>query len=260
MRSPIVAPVRRTACWPRVGSTRRSVSRSVSKRLQRSLRGVRVRDVMEHAGVSPDASGALITGLDGFVAYQSIDDLRRSESLFAVDLGVDTDDLAPLPIDHGFPCRIMTPGLYGYMQPKWIDTVHFVDHGGYQSVISKSIPYFEGKIQLALRNPLDREAPATTGIKPAALLGTAPESVALLLDQEVTYDCGKEGDRQQRRQREGNQVCPSSLTEPPLAILAFHSFSVRASLVTIRQESPFPSIMPLPVMAMFCRLVPETGD
>jgi pilus assembly protein CpaB len=31
----------------------------------------------------------------------------------------------------------------------------------------------EGKIQLALRNPLDREAPTTTGIKPAALLGTA---------------------------------------------------------------------------------------
>ena len=30
----------------------------------------------------------------------------------------------------------------------------------------------EGKIQLALRNPLDREAPATTGIKSAALLGT----------------------------------------------------------------------------------------
>jgi pilus assembly protein CpaB len=32
----------------------------------------------------------------------------------------------------------------------------------------------EGKIQLALRNPLDREAPATTGIKPAALLGIGP--------------------------------------------------------------------------------------
>jgi pilus assembly protein CpaB len=32
----------------------------------------------------------------------------------------------------------------------------------------------EGKIQLALRNPLDREAPATTGIKPAALLGSVP--------------------------------------------------------------------------------------
>lgn len=31
----------------------------------------------------------------------------------------------------------------------------------------------EGKIQLALRNPLDLEAPTTTGIKPAALLGSA---------------------------------------------------------------------------------------
>jgi len=32
----------------------------------------------------------------------------------------------------------------------------------------------EGKIQLALRNPLDKESPKTLGIKPAALLGTAP--------------------------------------------------------------------------------------
>jgi pilus assembly protein CpaB len=32
----------------------------------------------------------------------------------------------------------------------------------------------EGKIQLALRNPLDRETPSTTGIKPAALLGFGP--------------------------------------------------------------------------------------
>jgi pilus assembly protein CpaB len=32
----------------------------------------------------------------------------------------------------------------------------------------------EGKIQLALRNPLDVEAPSTKGIRPAALLGFAP--------------------------------------------------------------------------------------
>jgi pilus assembly protein CpaB len=32
----------------------------------------------------------------------------------------------------------------------------------------------EGKIQLALRNPLDRENPSTQGVKPAALLGSAP--------------------------------------------------------------------------------------
>ena len=32
----------------------------------------------------------------------------------------------------------------------------------------------EGKIQLALRNPLDLESPATPGIRPSLLLGTAP--------------------------------------------------------------------------------------
>jgi pilus assembly protein CpaB len=32
----------------------------------------------------------------------------------------------------------------------------------------------EGKIQLALRNPLDRESPTTQGVRPALLLGAAP--------------------------------------------------------------------------------------
>jgi pilus assembly protein CpaB len=32
----------------------------------------------------------------------------------------------------------------------------------------------EGKIQLALRNPLDKDAPVTRGVRPAALLGTTP--------------------------------------------------------------------------------------
>jgi len=36
----------------------------------------------------------------------------------------------------------------------------------------------EGKIQLALRNPLDKSEPVTPGIRPAALLGTAPAGPA----------------------------------------------------------------------------------
>jgi pilus assembly protein CpaB len=36
----------------------------------------------------------------------------------------------------------------------------------------------EGKIQLALRNPLDRETPTTRGVRPAALLGAVPVAPA----------------------------------------------------------------------------------
>jgi DMSO/TMAO reductase YedYZ molybdopterin-dependent catalytic subunit len=113
------------------------------------FRGVRIKDLMERAAVSSGASGAFVTGLDGFVAYQSIEDLSRSESLIALDMGTSPDELAPIRVENGFPCRILTPGLYGYMQPKWIDSIEFVDQGGYQRVVTKSIPYFEGKIQLA---------------------------------------------------------------------------------------------------------------
>jgi pilus assembly protein CpaB len=38
----------------------------------------------------------------------------------------------------------------------------------------------EGKIQLALRNPLDKTMPATRGIKPAVLLGIAPARNAVI--------------------------------------------------------------------------------
>ena len=37
----------------------------------------------------------------------------------------------------------------------------------------------EGKIQLALRNPLDQSAPATPGVKPASLLGTTAKTTAV---------------------------------------------------------------------------------
>lgn len=43
----------------------------------------------------------------------------------------------------------------------------------------------EGKIQLALRNPLDKSAPQTPGIKPAALLGFAPPARPVVVTTRV---------------------------------------------------------------------------
>jgi DMSO/TMAO reductase YedYZ molybdopterin-dependent catalytic subunit len=113
------------------------------------FRGVRVRDVLAEASISDRAEAAIITGLDGYVALQSIEDLLRPESLFAFDIGTSPEDLRPLPVEHGFPCRIMTPGIYGYMQPKWIDTVTIADRRGYQEVLRGSIEYARGHVQLA---------------------------------------------------------------------------------------------------------------
>ena len=113
------------------------------------FRGIRLVDLMEAAEVGEEATGAIIMGLDGLVAFHSMEDLRRRESMIAYDMGISEATLAPLPIEHGFPARVLTPGLYGYMQPKWIDSITFVDQGGYQEVLRRSVNYSEGKMQLS---------------------------------------------------------------------------------------------------------------
>lgn len=113
------------------------------------FRGVRVRDVLDLASMSDRAEAAIITGLDGYVALQSIKELVRPESVFAFDMGPSPNELEPLTVEHGFPLRLMTPGLYGYMQPKWIDSVTVADQRGYQEVLRGSIEYARGHVQLA---------------------------------------------------------------------------------------------------------------
>lgn len=113
------------------------------------FRGVRVKDVLARAGVGDRAEAAIITALDGYVMLQSMGDLLRPESLFAFEMGPSPSELQPLTVEHGFPLRIMTPGLYGYIQPKWLDSVTIADQRGYQQVLRGSVEYARGHIQLA---------------------------------------------------------------------------------------------------------------
>ena len=109
--------------------------------------GVAMADVMDFAGVSSRAGTAIITGLDGFVAVQSSDVLRAPESILALRLGASPGDMTRLSIESGFPVRLLTPGRYGYMQPKWIDSIVFSDQP-YQDVLHRSIDYFDGRMML----------------------------------------------------------------------------------------------------------------
>jgi hypothetical protein len=36
----------------------------------------------------------------------------------------------PLPAEHGFPLRLCIPNHYGMKQPKWIRSLHVIDHQG----------------------------------------------------------------------------------------------------------------------------------
>lgn len=79
--------------------------------------GYRVRDLMAAAGIRADADMVLSTSIDGFTAGTPIEALTDDrDSLLAITMNGE-----PLPIEHGYPARLVVPGLYGYVSAtKWV--------------------------------------------------------------------------------------------------------------------------------------------
>jgi DMSO/TMAO reductase YedYZ molybdopterin-dependent catalytic subunit len=80
--------------------------------------GVRLRDVLDLAGVQSSASQLVGRSVDGFTAGMPtawVMDPAR-EPMIAVEMNGQ-----PLPPRHGFPARLIVPGLFGYVSAtKWL--------------------------------------------------------------------------------------------------------------------------------------------
>jgi DMSO/TMAO reductase YedYZ molybdopterin-dependent catalytic subunit len=76
-----------------------------------------VRDLLALAGPAKDADMVLSTSADGWTAGTPLEVLMDSrDALLAVGMNG-----APLPLEHGFPVRLVVPGLYGYVSAtKWV--------------------------------------------------------------------------------------------------------------------------------------------
>lgn len=79
--------------------------------------GYRLADLLSAAHVHPDADMVLSTSIDGFTAGTPVEALTDGrDALLAVGLNGQ-----PLPIEHGYPARLVVPGLYGYVSAtKWV--------------------------------------------------------------------------------------------------------------------------------------------
>ena len=79
--------------------------------------GYRVRDLLAEAGVHPDADMVLSMSIDGFTAGTPVEALTDNrDALLAVGMNGE-----PLPTAHGYPARLVVPGLYGYVSAtKWV--------------------------------------------------------------------------------------------------------------------------------------------
>ncbi|MGA9159436.1 MAG: molybdopterin-dependent oxidoreductase [Actinomycetota bacterium] len=79
--------------------------------------GAPLADLLLEAGVHPGADQIVSRSVDGFtVGTPTAIAMDGRDSMLAIAMNGE-----PLPIDHGFPVRMIVPGLYGYVSAtKWI--------------------------------------------------------------------------------------------------------------------------------------------
>jgi DMSO/TMAO reductase YedYZ molybdopterin-dependent catalytic subunit len=108
------------------------VSNEVGGKLVGTARwlGCRLDDLLDEAGIDPSADQVVGRSVDGFTAGFPTALLDGRDALVAVGMNGE-----PLPTRHGFPARLVVPGLYGYVSAtKWlseIELTRFDEFEGY---------------------------------------------------------------------------------------------------------------------------------
>jgi DMSO/TMAO reductase YedYZ molybdopterin-dependent catalytic subunit len=82
-------------------------------------RGVRLRDVLDAAGVHDEAHAVRFTSFDGAYSESlTLRQARRDDVLVAYEL-----EGEPLSSDHGGPARLYVAPMYGYKSLKWLEAI-----------------------------------------------------------------------------------------------------------------------------------------
>jgi DMSO/TMAO reductase YedYZ molybdopterin-dependent catalytic subunit len=93
--------------------------------------GVYLKDLLLQAGVKPEAEQLFSRSLDGWTCGFPIEiALDGRDALLAIGMNGE-----PLPLEHGFPARLIVPGIYGYVSAtKWLSEIEinkWSDEAGY---------------------------------------------------------------------------------------------------------------------------------
>lgn len=109
--------------------------------------GVSLRDLLAEAGVQAGADQVFATSVDGFTASTPTDVVMEVDrgAMLAVNMNG-----APLPLEHGFPVRMLVPGLYGFVSAtKWITDLELTTYASKQAYWTPRGWSARGPIKLA---------------------------------------------------------------------------------------------------------------
>jgi DMSO/TMAO reductase YedYZ molybdopterin-dependent catalytic subunit len=84
-------------------------------------RGVRLADVLALAEPADDARFLMCHAHDGYTVNLPVEEALKPDVLLA-----HTVDGGPLPVEHGGPCRVITPQLYAWKGAKWVSRIELM--------------------------------------------------------------------------------------------------------------------------------------
>jgi DMSO/TMAO reductase YedYZ molybdopterin-dependent catalytic subunit len=87
-------------------------------------KGVRLREVLDRAGVQADAGAVRFVSFDGTYSESlTLGQARRDDVLVAYEL-----EGEPLSAEHGGPARLYVAPMYGYKSCKWLESIELTRH------------------------------------------------------------------------------------------------------------------------------------
>jgi DMSO/TMAO reductase YedYZ molybdopterin-dependent catalytic subunit len=93
--------------------------------------GVELRPILLEAGIQPGAEQLHTTSIDGWTAGTPTDVVMEPDRGALLAIGMNGE---ALPAEHGFPVRMIVPGLYGYVSgTKWIADMNVTTFAAQQS-------------------------------------------------------------------------------------------------------------------------------
>lgn len=119
--------------------------------------GVRLTDILDRAGVGTRADQLLSTAVDGFTISTPLAVVRDGRDAM-VAVGMNGE---PLPAVHGFPARLITPGIYGYVgATKWLTRLTLTTYAKEKAYWTERDWATDAPIKISSR--VDTPAPLTT--------------------------------------------------------------------------------------------------
>ena len=86
-------------------------------------RGVRLRDLLERARLQEGSVDIIFRAADGYTDSISPDRALRDGTLLVYQMNGE-----PLTASHGYPLRLIVPGIYGMKNVKWITSIEAVNY------------------------------------------------------------------------------------------------------------------------------------